>query len=251
MNAEPTHDTDWYLHHLANDSERFAALLETASTDVPVAACPGWDVLRLAQHVGQIHRWAAFCVTNGRAPTADDPSLESFDPENAAEWFRSGAAALVTTLAAADPDAPTWHPFPVERVGAVWPRRLAHETAMHRWDAERAVGLDAEFDAELASDGIDEYFELAVPRLIARDTVTLPDGSLHVHCTDVDGEWLVWSEDGDYRMIRAHQKGDAAVRGPAAPVLLRLWGRDSGRDDELSPIGDESVLAGWLSMSGM
>ena len=122
---------------------------------------------------------------------------------------------------------------------------------MHRWDAERAVGLDAALDAELASDGIDEYFELAIPRLIARSGLTVPDGSLHVHCTDVDGEWLVWSENGEYHMIRAHQKGDAALRGPAAPILLRLWGRDSGRDDELSPVGDESVLAAWLSIAGM
>ena len=251
MNTEPTHSTDWYLDHLANDAERFSALLETASTDVPVAACPGWDVLRLAQHLGQVQRWAAFCVTNGRAPTEDDPPLESFDPDHAAEWFRAGAAALVTTLAAADPAAPTWHPFPVERIGAVWPRRLAHETAMHRWDAEHAVGITPELDAELASDGIDEYFELAVPRLIARNAIAVPDGSLHVHCTDVDGELLVWSEAGEYRMIRAHQKGDAALRGPAAPVLLRLWGRESGREDELSPIGDEAVLERWLSMSGM
>lgn len=251
MNTEPTHCTDWYLAHVANDAERFAALLESASTDLPVAACPGWDVLRLAQHLGQVQRWAAFCVINGRAPTDDDPPMESFDPDHAAEWLRSGAAALIATLSAADPDGPTWHPFPVERVGAVWPRRLAHETAMHRWDAEHAAGLAPVFDADLASDGIDEYFELAVPRLIARNAIAVPDGSLHVHCTDVDGEWLVWSEAGEYRMVRAHQKGDAALRGPAAAVLLRLWGRDSGRDDELSPIGDEAVLASWLSMSGM
>ncbi len=251
MNAEPTRTTDWYLEHLRNDTERFAALLETAATDVPIAACAGWDVLRLAEHVGQIHRWAEFCAANGRPPTAEDPSLESFEPDRAADWLREGSARLASTLRELAPDAPTWHPFPIERVAAVWPRRQAHETAMHRWDAERAVGLDAALDAELASDGIDEYFELAIPRLIARSGLTVPDGSLHVHCTDVDGEWLVWSENGEYHMIRAHQKGDAALRGPAAPILLRLWGRDSGRDDELSPVGDESVLAAWLSIAGM
>ncbi|MDW3213972.1 MAG: maleylpyruvate isomerase family mycothiol-dependent enzyme [Ilumatobacteraceae bacterium] len=251
MNAEPTRTTDWYLDHLAADTERFAALLETASTDVPIAACPGWDVLRLAEHVGQIHRWAEFCATNGRPPTADDPPLEAFEPERAAGWLRDGAAGLAATLRGLDPAGPTWHPFPTDQVGAVWPRRQAHETAVHRWDAERAVGLDAEFDADLASDGIDEYFELAIPRLITGRGITVPAGSLHVHCTDVDGEWLVWSEAGDYHMIRAHQKGDAALRGPAAPILLRLWGRESGRDDELSPVGDESVLADWLAIAGM
>lgn len=251
MNAEPTRTTDWYLDHLAADTERFATLLETASTDVPIAACPGWDVLRLAEHIGQIHRWAEFCAANGRPPTREDPSLESFEPDRAADWLREGSAQLASTLRGLDPAGPTWHPFPIDQVGRVWPRRQAHETAVHRWDAERAVGFDADFDAELASDGIDEYFELAVPRLIARESVTVPSGSLHVHCTDVDGEWLVWSEAGEYRMIRAHQKGDAALRGPAAPILLRLWGRDSGRHDELSPVGDQSVVDDWLEIAGM
>jgi hypothetical protein len=52
-------------------------------------------------------------------------------------------------------------------------------------------------------------------------------------------------------MIRAHEKGDAALRGPAEPILLRLWGRDSTRADELSPVGDQAVLADWLAIAGM
>ena len=122
---------------------------------------------------------------------------------------------------------------------------------MHRWDAERAVGIDASIDADLASDGIDEYFEIAVPRLIVRQGIELPVGSLHVHCTDVEGEWLVSSSDGGYRLVRAHEKGDAALRGPAEPMLLRLWGRDTERADELSPVGDGWVLAEWLTIAGM
>jgi uncharacterized protein (TIGR03083 family) len=251
MNAEPTRTTDWYLDHILRDAERFATVLDTCSTDVPVAACPDWDVLRLAQHLGHIHRWAAFCATQGRPPTSEDPPMEPFDQLRAGDWLRDGATRLVEQLRDLDPDAPSWHPFPVDLVARVWPRRQAHETSMHTWDAERAVGVDARIDAELASDGIDEYFEIAVPRLVAREGIDLPDGSLHVHCTDVDGEWLVWSDDGEYRMIRQHQKGDAAVRGPAEAVVLRLWGRVGDRADELTTIGDEAVLSAWLSISGM
>ena len=36
-------------------------------------------------------------------------------------------------------------------------RRMAHETAVHRVDAERAAGRDEPLDAELASDGVDEF----------------------------------------------------------------------------------------------
>ncbi len=245
-------NADSHLQHLSADSERFATMLETASTDEPIAACPGWDLLRLAEHLGQIHRWAAFCVSNDRPPTDDESAaLESFEPDRAADWLREGAVRLVEVLDSIDPAAPPWHPFPVERTAAVWPRRQAHETAVHRWDAERAVGVAAMIDPALASDGIDEYFELAVPRLVERRRIELPTGSLHVHCTDIDGEWLVWADETGYRMIREHQKGDAALRGPAEPILLELWGRESGRADELSAVGDEHVLAQWLSVAGM
>jgi uncharacterized protein (TIGR03083 family) len=249
---EPLHDPDWYLDHFTAEAERFATAVETGPLDAEIPSCPGWDVARLAEHLGQIHRWASFCATNTRPPSQEEAlALESFDRDHAADWYRDCAREVAATLRGLAPDAPTWHPFPVERVARVWPRRQAHETAMHRWDAERAIGEPAPFDPELASDGIDEYFEIAIPRLIKREQLSIPSGSLHVHCTDVDGEWLVWNEDGEYRVKRAHEKGDAALRGPAEAILLRLWGRTSELSDDLSPVGDDAVLAAWLSIAGM
>ena len=49
-------------------------------------------------------------------------------------------------------------------------------------------------------------------------------------------------------MKRAHEKGDAALRGPAGAILLRLWGRADS--DELSPVGDPDALEAWLALSG-
>jgi uncharacterized protein (TIGR03083 family) len=248
----PLHDPAWYLRHFAADAERFAIAAETGPLDAEIVSCPGWTLAHLAEHLGQIHRWANFCAVNGRPPSTDEAAaLESFDPGRVAAWYRECVAELAATLEALDPDAPTWHPFPVERVARVWPRRQAHETAMHRWDAERAIGMEALLDPQLASDGIDEYFELVIPRLMKRESIEVPQGSMHVHCTDVEGEWLVWNEDGDYRMKRAHEKGDAALRGPAEAILLRLWGRTSELSDDLSPVGDESVLDAWLVIAGM
>lgn len=241
-----------YLDHLLDDSERFARALEHGPLDAPVASCPGWDVSRLAEHLGQIHRWAEFCAAHGRPPSEDEAqSLESYDPTRAADWLREGAVRLASTLRSLDPLAPTWHPFPVEQLAGFWPRRQAHETAVHRWDAEQAVGIAATLDPVLASDGIDEYLEIVIPRLQARRSITLPTGSLHLHCVDVPGEWLVWCDDDGYRMIRAHQKGDAALRGPAEAILLTLWGRPPAAADTLSPVGDESVLDAWLAIGGV
>lgn len=256
MNTEVTpqpdpdpHPPEWYVGHLRREAAAFAAVVEAGPLDAPVAACPGWDVAQLAVHLGVIHRWARRCVIDGEPPSDRDQFMPG--DRDLAEWFTEGADELVTALSEIDPEGPTWHPFTVTRVGLVWPRRQAHETAIHRWDVERAVGEPGPLDPGLASDGIDEYFELTVPRRFARDDLTVPHGSLHVHCTDVDGEWLVWNDDGVYAMKRAHEKGDAALRGPAADILLRLWGRTSGLGEPLSPVGDESVLAAWLSIAGM
>jgi uncharacterized protein (TIGR03083 family) len=254
VNPEPGPEltAESYIENLLADAGRLATVLENGPLDTPVPACPGWHLARLAEHVGQIHRWANFCATHGRAPSAEEAqALESFDPTIAADWMRDGAAVLAGTLRALDPDSPTWHPFPADQINAFWPRRMAHETAVHRWDAERAVGRSATIDSALASDGIDEYVEIVLPRLIARGTTTTPSGSVHLHCTDVSGEWLVRFEDGEYQMVRAHQKGDAALRGPAAAILLKLWGRQADDAAELSPVGDESVLDTWLAIGGV
>lgn len=254
MNPDPdaVPTTDWYVEHLLGDAERLAELLEAEPLDTPIPACPGWDLSRLTEHIGQIHRWAGFCAAHGRRPSEDEAAaLESYDASIAADWMRAGVRELAATLRDLDPEAPTWHPFPGEQSNRFWPRRQAHETAVHRWDAEQACGRTAGIDPGLASDGIDEYFEIVLPRLVAAGRATLPTGSLHVHCTDVPGEWLLWGDDDGYQMIRAHQKGDAALRGPAAAILLRLWGRQSADADQLSPVGDESVLAAWLAIGGV
>lgn len=243
------HEPEWYIAHLRGETAAFADAVRTGPLDAPVAACPGWDLARLTTHLGFIHRWAQYCATHVEPPTDTD----AFAPgdRDLGEWFAEGADSLIATLIAVDADGPTWHPFTVARVGRVWPRRQLHETTMHRWDAERAIGEPSPIDAEVASDGIDEYFEIVVPRLVDRESIGIPDGSLHVHCTDVDGEWLVWNDGGEYAVKRAHEKGDAALRGPAADILLRLWGRTSGVDEPLSPVGDAAVLDAWLSIAGM
>lgn len=259
MNAETTpfdpqqdpHPTEWYLGHLLDETERLAAAVETGPIDAPVAACDGWDLGRLAAHVGFIHRWARECAVTEAAPT--ETAASEIDPSSAElpGWLREGARELADTLLELDPESPTWHPFTVARIVRVWPRRQALETAIHRWDGELAIGMTPDIDPKLASDGIDEYLEIVVPRLVKRDGATLPEGSVHLHCTDVDGEWIVWADADGYHVEREHRKGDTALRGPAEAILLRLWGRESTRADELSVVGDESVLAAWSTLGGM
>jgi uncharacterized protein (TIGR03083 family) len=243
----------WYIAHVQADGERFAAAVRRGPLDAPVAACPGWDVGALTAHMGQVHRWARHAAANSAPPESFDAFAPppGLDAEGLAAWLELGVAELVDVLRTIDLDGPTWHPFPIPRVGRVWPRRQAQEISVHRWDAEQAVGITpAPIEPDLASDGIDEYLELIVPRLVKREGAALPTGSLHIHCTDTHGEWLI-ATDPEYTVVRAHQKGDAALRGPAEAVLLRLWNRESSRLGELSPVGDESVLDAWMSLTGL
>ena len=98
----------------------------------------------LLRHTGYIHRWATRHVTECPDHVLDGPPEEEIlrggapDPELLG-WFRAGHAALVETLTTADPalECATFMAAPSSL--AFWARRQAHETAIHRADAESAV----------------------------------------------------------------------------------------------------------------
>ena len=218
--------------------------------DAPISGCPDWDLRQLTTHMGVVHRWARHCAANAAPPESrdqyqPDPAL---DAGALADWLVSGGEALVGVLRTIDLDGPTWHPFVVAKLGRVWPRRQAQETSIHRWDAEHATGPTTPIDPELASDGIDEYLDLVMRHHVTRDSVTLPAGSLH-HPLHRHPWRVAGVARRRLRLERAHAKGAAALRGPAEALLLRLWNRDTDRADELSPVGDESVLDAWLALS--
>ena len=81
----------------------------------------------------------------------------------------------------------------------------------------------------------------------------LADGaSLHLHATDdglgAAGEWFVRGVDGGVVWEHGHQKGDVAVRGAAADLLLALLRRRPS--DSVETIGDADVWERWLATTG-
>ena len=241
--AHPGLSIATYVAHVRADADRMAAAYRSGPTDAPVAACPGWDVTRLVEHMAFIHRWADFAVRNAVAAGPGDVA-EPDAGADLADWLRSGAAALADDLTAVDPDAPTWHPFPVERTAWVWARRQAHETSMHRWDAETATTGSSSLDAALAADGITEYIELAVPRIAQREHVELPNATVRIVCRDVDG--------ADHLLGPADAPIDrppvATLRATAERALLVLMGRAPHSDFEVT--GDAGAAEAWLSIPG-
>lgn len=202
-----------------------AALGDAAGT---VPAAPGWDTTELLRHVGLIHTRTSVILRTGtmERPSRANGMLPEPPGDGILDWYRTTLAELVADLRALDdPDRPVYAFSPDHQRAGFWPRRMAHETTVHRVDAQQAAGRPvAPISPALAVDGIDEVFSVFVPALAAGRS---PDDgrTVHLHATDADGEWLIRFAPGNVAVEVGHSKGDAAVRGPAGQLLLWLWGR--------------------------
>jgi hypothetical protein len=119
---------------------------------------------------------------------------------------------------------------------------MAQEIAVHRVDAELAAGEPNPIDGTLASDGIDEFLEFFV-----NSSHGPVGGSVHIHCTDVPGEWTVREGVDDFVVTREHAKADAAIRGAASDILLSLWRRAAMSTVDV--VGDAEVAARFVAAS--
>lgn len=211
---------------LAREGAALAAV-PASGLEAEVRSCPGWDVAKLIRHTGRVHRWATEHVAGVAEPSAGPRPPEG---EALLGWYRESLDGLLAELDRHDPSEPV-STFAGPGDVAFWFRRQAHEVAVHRWDAEDAVtpGGATAFGPELAADGIDEWFDLWIHRatVVKGDGVpaALAGASLHVHCTDTAGEWIVRLTADGPEVERAHAKGDAALRGGASDLLLALWHR--------------------------
>ena len=230
-------DAATYLTALRTDG---TALVDaaTAHLDRPVPGCPGWTAADLLAHTGRVHRWAAGVV---RDRVTSRPSRPPAPPAaGLGDWYREGLDQLLTALDD-DPTAEVWTWAGPGHV-SFWQRRMAQETAVHRWDAESTAGEPAPIDPAIAADGIDEMLDVFA-RVDARGGRLTDTGTVHVHTTDAEGEWWLRVVDGDLDLRREHAKGDVALRGPASDVLLVLWGRRPL--STIDAVGDTSVWERW------
>ncbi len=126
---------------------------------------------------------------------------------------------------ASTPTRPAWTFVPAgpnAGTAGFWTRRQAHELTVHRYDAQLAAGTTAPVDADLAADGIDELLVVMLP-FAASDRLTGAGETIHVHCTDRPGEWVVRLAAGGPEVERGAREGRHCGAGrrlrpvPAAP----------------------------------
>jgi hypothetical protein len=139
------------------------------------------------------------------------------------------------------PDGPAWT-FGVAATAGWWARRQAHETAIHRLDAEHAAHGDVVdhlvFDPELAADGIDE----AITVMFARRPIEV-SGTVLYHAADAGRAWLLTATAGQPPVVEAATdfEADASVVGTADAVYRAVWGRPSN-----AVVGGDAELAAGL-----
>jgi uncharacterized protein (TIGR03083 family) len=245
-------DTAQYLAALERDGNLLAAAAERAGLGAPVPSCPPWAVRDLLRHLGYVHRWAA-SHARGEPLPADPPEAEVLrgGPPDAEliGWFRAGHADLIGALRAADPERQFWAPVPGPSGQAAWSRRQAHETAIHRVDAELAAGPVTPFPADFAADGIDELIIGFLGRAPADPGPQ--DGRLQV-VADLPGgaPAAAWQVEltGEGRAARVQRgPGPAActLAGPASGLYQLLWNRCDVATAGVTVSGDGRLAASW------
>jgi uncharacterized protein (TIGR03083 family) len=165
-------------------------------------------------HIAFVHCFAVGLAVNRPAKPAPPPAWD-----DVLGWWDGQRLALREALSH-DPETPAYSPYPgFEVTVGDWLRRMAHETAIHRLDAESALedAPGTRFSPEFANDGIDEYLTYLTPRRgITPDVrVTTPERTWHL------GEPV------------------AEVTGAADDVYRALW----GRPHHASVTGDLAPLA--------
>ncbi len=253
-----------HIRALRRDGEIMATAAGQAGLAAAVPSCPSWQVRDLLRHTGYVHRWAANYVAHqvtAEVEKMTEAEQLSSDPSDAdlLSWFSAGHAALANVLTAAPADVACWTflraPSPLE----FWARRQAHETAIHRVDAELAGGGSVtEFDPAFAADGVDELITGFLDRNARRRSASRNAESrrIQVHASDAGEAWEVGLTRDGQDVIEVSRAGetpagqprddaDCTLTGPAAGLYLLLWNRADPVAAGVAVSGDASLLRLW------
>lgn len=241
-----------HITAIGQEAKLFADAAGQGGLEVDIETCPGWNMRDLVRHLSEIHLWASAHVARRATKMwVDDLSdLSGYWPDLAVFWpddndlidyYLRTNANLVNQLesAPADVEAMTFLPAPSPL--AMWARRQAHETSIHRFDAQNAAGSTSGFDATFASDGIDEMLMGFAPRA-SRWRIDRAR-TMVVHAEDTDDRWHVTMRPDGITSRRGDGPADVTLTGRAADLYLAVWNR--GDDSAIEVTGDRGLLENW------
>ncbi len=237
---------DSYIAVTEREGAVVAEVAASGDLNVTVPSCPRWRLQKLVGHLGWVYNWVSEHIEqrSARMLNRDDVPRPPED-EAVISWYAAAHGRVLEALRDIEPDEEVWSWAGIN-TGAFWQRRMAQESLIHRWDAENAVGEPGNLDSDLAADGVAELLEVIFPFQagIAKDH--LPEGTIHLHRTDGEGEWLCRISEGRVVTERIHARGDVAVRGTGEQLNLVMWRRI--HPDEAEVLGDVGVLRAWTAL---
>jgi len=218
------------LRSILADVELAAAAF-SRSPEAAVIHCPQWTVADLLAHHGGVLRWAETIVRTG------EPGAEQLEPaehnEERLAWYLDAAEQFVAAARRSDRDQACWTFGRPPGRAWFWIRRQALEAAVHRWDAERAVGAPTDIVTDLACIGITEIVEDLFPRQLALGRSPELSCAVELRAEDADQTWVLSPHAGESR---------AAVAAPASVLFLLLWRRAGIEDAGVSFTGSQTLL---------
>jgi uncharacterized protein (TIGR03083 family) len=218
-----------------------------------VPTCPGWTLEQIPNHLGRVYAMVA-TVLQGDSMSPPNRDKIPLRPEGQSpnDWMRQRLHILIPLLRDVPEDTRRWNfaTGPGSPVGFWW-RRQAHETLIHRVDAELAAGATVTTaDPEVAADGVGDFLTITGLREVGRDEIRLGQAmTVHLHATDAgpEAEWTIETANGNY--ARSHLKADVALRGPAWSLDRWCWRRTTTADEVnaelLETFGDVRAADEW------
>lgn len=232
---------DQYLIHLNSDYRLLAAAIPGAPVDVP--SCPGWTTDDLAKHMAQVYLHQAFVVETGSAPENKEHLSPYPRTEDFLEFMGWGFAAITKALDVNRAERKTWSWHHSDFTVDFWFRRMAHETVIHRIDAELAAGSVTPIDEELALDGVDEVLDF-LPLLGSWPEAPNVDfGIVSIAASTKSGK-IFWDVNftSEAATVSATDEANPNARlvisGDAEAMDLYLWGRINSSDPRISLSGE-------------
>jgi uncharacterized protein (TIGR03083 family) len=224
------------------------ANLNRAPVQVCHASCPGWSVADLTRHVGGVYLHKTLAMREGAEPEWPPADLDAEEPLSLLD---RAYAELLEEFNRHKPDDPTGTWYTPDQTVGFWIRRMAHETAIHRIDAELGTGQSvAPVPDDLAIDGIDELLKVFVAfsvsdwgQFFTSILDNSPGWTYDVRTTGA--AWRVRTGPGLFAVEDGPGDGaaDVTVSGAPAAVLRWVWNRESlGQPDGATVEGPREAV---------